>query len=163
ALRNAKITTTNLRVLLILMEAELSALVCSGPRRGKQHTHALLEERVPPTPPLARDRAQGAPTAPHAASHRPRAGAGHALGSGLSMRDARREIEVLASECPLEECVVDGGTYWSLESQASAPPRRRQAPVAWLLPNFDEYFIAYKERRTVLGDIPRSPTLRSDA
>jgi len=33
------------RVSFIMMNAELCGLVCSGPRRGKQHTYGLLEER----------------------------------------------------------------------------------------------------------------------
>jgi hypothetical protein len=35
------------RLAYILMWAELEALICSGARRGKQHTYALLEERAP--------------------------------------------------------------------------------------------------------------------
>ena len=30
-----------------MMYAELEGLICSGARRGKQFTYALLEERVP--------------------------------------------------------------------------------------------------------------------
>ena len=30
------------------MHAELDGIICSGPRRGKQFTYALLDERVPP-------------------------------------------------------------------------------------------------------------------
>ena len=49
----------------IMMRAELDALVVSGPRRGKQFTYALLDERAPP-------RARAPP--------RPRRGAGRARG-----------------------------------------------------------------------------------
>jgi len=31
----------------LLLEAELDGLICSGARKGKQFTYALLEERVP--------------------------------------------------------------------------------------------------------------------
>jgi hypothetical protein len=32
----------------ILMHAELEAVICSGPLRSKQHTYALVDDRVPP-------------------------------------------------------------------------------------------------------------------
>ena len=35
------------RLAYVLMHAELEELICSGPRRGKQHTYALLDDRVP--------------------------------------------------------------------------------------------------------------------
>src|SRR5262245_2414455 len=41
----------------MMMRAELDAIVCSGPRRGKQQTYALIDERVPPTSPIDRDEA----------------------------------------------------------------------------------------------------------
>ena len=35
------------RLAYLMMSAELDQLICSGPRRGKQFTYALLEERAP--------------------------------------------------------------------------------------------------------------------
>ena len=35
------------RLPYLLMHAELDALICSGPRRGAQHTYMLLDERAP--------------------------------------------------------------------------------------------------------------------
>ena len=34
------------------MDFELEGVVCSGPRRGKQFTYALLDERVRPVAPI---------------------------------------------------------------------------------------------------------------
>ena len=45
-LANAGINTDVQRLAHIIMWAELDGLICSGPRRGKQFTYALLEERV---------------------------------------------------------------------------------------------------------------------
>jgi len=36
----------------LIMNAELEALVCSGPMRGAAHTYALVEERCPAADPL---------------------------------------------------------------------------------------------------------------
>ena len=47
----------SLRMGYIMMRAELDGIVCSGARRGKQFTYALLDERVPQTKTLGRDEA----------------------------------------------------------------------------------------------------------
>ena len=44
----------DLRMIYILMRAELEGLICSGPRRGKQFTYALLDGRCHPLRPSAR-------------------------------------------------------------------------------------------------------------
>jgi hypothetical protein len=49
ALAEAGIVADGMRLSYIVMRAELDAILCSGPRRGKQYTYALLDERVPPT------------------------------------------------------------------------------------------------------------------
>ncbi len=43
------------RLAHIVMQAELDAVVCSGARRGKQFTDALLDERIPMSRPRSRD------------------------------------------------------------------------------------------------------------
>jgi hypothetical protein len=50
-------TAGQLRMSYIMMHAELDGVVCSGPRRGKQFTYALLEQRAPQTKMLGRDAA----------------------------------------------------------------------------------------------------------
>lgn len=45
------------RLAYIMMQAELDGLICSGPRKGKQFTYALLDERVPAGQDLGRDEA----------------------------------------------------------------------------------------------------------
>src|SRR5207344_1095902 len=48
ALEKAGVRTGGkMRMSYLLMRAELDGVVCSGPRRGRQFTYALLEERVP--------------------------------------------------------------------------------------------------------------------
>ena len=46
-LRRAKIPADGLKLAYLMMHAELEAVICSGPRRGKQFTYALLDERAP--------------------------------------------------------------------------------------------------------------------
>src|SRR5260370_8551736 len=59
-LQQAGIAADNLlRSTYIIMHAELDGIICSGARRGKQFTYALLDEQVPPTRALDRDEALG--------------------------------------------------------------------------------------------------------
>src|SRR6266516_4352031 len=55
-LQQAGIATDNVqRIGHILMHAELDGMICSGARRGKQFTYALLDERAPQARTLDRD------------------------------------------------------------------------------------------------------------
>lgn len=148
ALRKSGIESDTLRLGLIVMHAELSALICSGPRRGTQITYALLEERVPPAPARSRAEALAELTRRYVTSHGPVTVSDFSWWSGLSVKDAKAGLESIASE--LAQRVLGDCTYWSLASQTS---RRRSSsaaasstPTAWLMPNFDEYYIAYKDR-----------------
>jgi hypothetical protein len=151
ALRKAGIESDNLRLGLIVMHAELSALICSGPRRGKQFTYALLEERVPAKRELSGDEALAELTRRYVTSHGPVTVRDFSWWSGLSMADARRGLAAIASE--LEQHVLEELTYYSHASSRKAA-KRPATPTAWLLPNYDEYFIAYKDRDIVLHGTP---------
>src|SRR5512139_1912826 len=60
AYQQARIPAEGQRLGHLVMHAELDAILCSGPRKGKQFTYALLEERVPPAGALTRDEAVAA-------------------------------------------------------------------------------------------------------
>src|SRR5262245_23897387 len=55
ALERSGIGTDEQRMAYMLMDAELSGAICSGPRRGKQFTYALLDERAPGAPSFDRE------------------------------------------------------------------------------------------------------------
>ena len=129
----------------LLMHAELEGIVCSGARRGKQFTYALLDERVPVIAPVERDEALLRLTSIYFATRGPATPADFAWWSGLTVADAKRGVDLAGSS--LEYAIVDGRTYW-LGSGASTAVR--SSPVAKLLPNFDEYAVAYRDR-SVLG------------
>ncbi len=56
-LEQAGIAAKGSRLAHIVMQAELEGIICSGARRGKQFTYALLEERAPHAKHLERDEA----------------------------------------------------------------------------------------------------------
>jgi hypothetical protein len=128
-----------------LMHAELEGIVCSGARRGKQFTYALLDERVPVIAPVERDEALLRLTSIYFATRGPATPADFAWWSGLTVADAKRGVDLAGSS--LEHAIVDGRTYWFGSGAPTAVP---SSPVARLLPNFDEYAVAYRDR-SVLG------------
>jgi hypothetical protein len=144
ALARTRIEATGHRLGRLVMHAELDALIGSGARRGKQFTYALLDERCPPTPPIARDEALGKLARRYFASHGPALLADFAWWSGLSMADARRAIAV--AEPGLSSRSHNDQTYWFTEPVA-AP---RSEPRVRLLPRFDEYLVAYRRRDDVV-------------
>jgi hypothetical protein len=135
------------RLAYIVMHAELTAQICSGPMRGKQHTYALLEERVPPAPTAARDEALGMLARRYFTSHGPASAHDFSWWSGLTVSDARAAIAMIASE--LEELTVDGKPLWAppdtAESARVARRLEKEKPVVHLLPNYDEHVVAYRD------------------
>ncbi|HEY4734900.1 MAG TPA: winged helix DNA-binding domain-containing protein [Gemmatimonadaceae bacterium] len=128
------------RLARLVMHAELDALICSGPRRGKQFTYALLDERVPLTRPRDRDASLRDLALKYFATRGPATEADFAWWSGLSMADARLAIEHAGSK--LEVITTGGRKQWlgAISTMKVTPPLVR------LLPNFDEFFIGLKDR-----------------
>ena len=137
----ARVDATGQRLGQLLMRAELEGIVCSGARRGKQATYALLEERVPPAASLDRDEALLELTGRYFATRGPATVQDFAWWGGLTVADASKGVAIAGRR--LERQVIGDETYW-LEP-ATYPPRKR-LPTAHLLPNYDEYFIGFKNR-----------------
>jgi len=142
ALAAAGIEASGQRLGHIMMRAELDALIASGPRRGKQSTYALLDERAPPGRTLARDEALAELAGRYFASHGPALPQDFAWWSGLTVGDAKRGIEAAAPR--LTSASVDGKTYWFAPGAARRTPRSAGAAVH-LLPNYDEVIVAYRD------------------
>ena len=142
ALRRAGIDVTGTqRLAHVLMHAELDAVICSGPRRGKQFTYALLDERAPPRPPKSREEALLELTMRYFTTRGPATVNDFAWWSGLTVADARRGTEIAGAA--LERAVLDDRIYWS-DPTLHVP--RKRSPKAFLLPNYDELFIGLRDR-----------------
>ena len=144
-LRRARVDATgSQRLGQLLMRAELEGIVCSGARRRKQSTYALLDERAPPAAPLDRDEALLELTGRYFATRGPATVQDFAWWAGLTVADASRGVEI--AERRLERQVMGDETYW-LEPRPEL--RRKRSPTAHLLPNYDEYFIGFKNRSAI--------------
>jgi hypothetical protein len=145
-LRRGGIAAKGIRLAALMIEAELEGVIVSGPRRGKQFTYALLEERAHPAGTIGREEALAELTKRYFSSHGPATLRDYVWWSGLTVGDAKAGIEIVESE--LDEEVLDGRTCWFVGSRAPAPSA---STSAHLLPNYDEYLIAYKDRGPVVG------------
>jgi DNA glycosylase AlkZ-like len=137
------------RLAYVLMHAELELLVCSGAMAGKQHTYALVEERVRNTKPLAHDDALAELTRRYFRSHGPATRKDLSWWASLTAADAARGIELAGDGLVRTES--ERRIYWAAPS---SPEPLTPAPRAHLLQGYDEYVIAYSESRDVL-DIGR--------
>lgn len=151
AFARAGVEAASARLAHIVMHAELEQLICSGPRRGKQFTYALLAERAPQAKVLEADEALAELTSRYFASHGPATVRDFSWWSGLTTREVKRGLEIakpaLASEA------MSGHTQWFVPGRST---RRAEPALIYLLPNYDEYGIAYKDREAMVDtDIPR--------
>lgn len=133
------------RMAHIMLRAELDGVVCSGKRVGKQFTYALLEERVPPVKSLIREEALAKLTLRYFTSHGPATLQDFIWWSGLTAADARRGLAL--TETKIQKAPVDQNDYYFALSK---PESQRSALSAFLLPVYDEYNVAYKDRQIAL-------------
>jgi hypothetical protein len=154
-LRIAGISPEGQRLPHLLAEAEAKGVIVSGPRRGKQFTYALLEERAPAARRLDREEALAELTSRYFRSHRPARIQDFAWWSGLTVEDIKKGLPLAGTA--LEHDAVGGLDYW-FDSRAA--PHRKPPLTAHLLPNFDEFTVAYRDRSALINpDMPFDPAL----
>jgi hypothetical protein len=151
-LKNIGIETNVQRLAHIIMWAELDGLICSGPRRGKQFTYSLLEERVGKARKLNREQALAKLALKYFTSHGPAQVQDFSWWSGLAIKDAREALGLM--ELKLEQKTFGGKTYWFSNHTNLTESK---SPSAFLLSIYDEYMIAYKDRSDInkVRDIDR--------
>lgn len=148
-LEAAGISTAGQRGIHILARLAQDGLLCFAARQGKQQTFALLEEWVPPARTLERDEALAELAGRYFTSHGPATVQDFTWWSGLTVADAKRGIELAGER--LDREAIDGQEYWlSAAEPGPGPAAGPPSPTAWLLPPFDEYTVAYKDRSAVL-------------
>lgn len=146
-LGRAKLAMSGQRLAHLVMYAELEGVICSGPRRGKQSTYALLAERAPNARRLGRDESLALLTRRYFRSHGPATIRDFAWWSGLVTADAKRGLEM--NRARRED--VAGRAYWSIGA-TSARPRPDRA--VRLLQIYDEYVVAYRDRDAIVDGSP---------
>jgi hypothetical protein len=141
ALAEARIEATGVRLGYITIHGELECLLCSGPRRGKQQTYMLLDERAPGSGrEWSGDEALAELTRRFFTSHGPATLRDFAWWSSLRVADVKAGVELVKDG--LESHVIDDVTYWHAGLGIDGP-----VDEALLIPDYDESFVGYRDVR----------------
>jgi hypothetical protein len=137
ALQRGGMSPLGQRGIHVLGHLAQQGLICFGPRAGKQPTFVLLEEWVPAAREPPREEALARLATRYVQSHGPATAQDFAWWSGLPAKDARGALDAARSTLP------------------PATPGRRGRSAA-LLPPWDEYVVAYRDRGAVFGEVARA-------
>lgn len=145
-LQRNRISADGHRLSYILMRAELDGIICSGPRRGRQFTYALLDDRAPNR--IRLDRSQGLAelTKRYISSRGPVTVHDFSTWSGLTVQEARAGMTMQAD---IDQQTIAGQTYYIKAGQSaiSAPD---DSQSTFLMPDYDEYGMGYKDRTAII-------------
>lgn len=156
ALKQKKIVADGLKLAYIVMHAELNAVICSGPRKGKQFTYALLDERVPATNKLTKDEALSELARRYFTSRGPATIHDLAYWSGLTIADAKQAAASLPVE--FERNKAGDKEYIFLPSSATV----KTNTATFLMPDYDEWGMSYKDRQALTTDKPIIPRFKQE-
>jgi hypothetical protein len=145
-LEKGKLSTKGMRGLLMLGYAAQESLICFGARKGKQQTFVLLDEWLPDFPPMpSKDEAFKRLAEIYVRSHGPVLIEDLAWWAGLTKTEATAAIHSIDDTIISEKC--DDKNYWMY------PPATGKAKsICSLLPAYDEFGIAYKDRSPIAGE-----------
>ena len=151
ALRRGGVAPDGQRGMHVLAHLAQAGLICCGPREGAQPTFVLLEEWVPRPIDLERDEALATLALRYFGGHGPATLHDFAWWSGLRVAEARRAIE--AAGPGLVEERRDEASTW-VAADAPQAPRRARTRAAALLPPWDEFLVAYRDRTAPTRELP---------
>lgn len=136
------------RPLHLMMDAELEGLICSGPRRGKQFTYMLMDDRAPAANSLpSREEMRANLARRYLRGHGPAQTQDFAWWAGMTKKEAALAFESIRTELITE--TRGDKTYWFTPLDKQAQPDISM--TAFFLSIYDEYTIGFSDRSD-LGD-----------
>jgi len=144
-LEQAKIATASSRGLHILGRLAHDRLICYGARSGKQPTFALLDEWVPHAKSLPHDQALATLAQRYFTGHAPATVQDFMWWSGLTTKEAKAALAAIEGQ--LNHTSIDGQEYYFAKD---LPEDSADLRDAFLLPPFDEFLVAYRDRSAAL-------------
>lgn len=145
ALAQKNISADGIRLGCIMMHAELTGVICSGPRIGKQFTYALLDERVKNTAAISREEALAKLTQCYFSSRGPATIKDFSTWSGLTISDCTKGIQ--SNKHVFTQHTINNEVYYSTELKLKT---HAESNKIFLLPIYDEYIMGYKNRAAIL-------------
>jgi hypothetical protein len=137
------VKATGMRLAYVVMYAELEGILCSGKRRGNQFTYARLADRVKRFPKHTLDEALLELTMRYFQSRSPATIHDYSTWSGLTISECKRGI-ALAGKTIAQRKTKEQELY----SLVSDLPEYE--PGLYLLPEYDELLMGYKDRKAIL-------------
>jgi hypothetical protein len=141
------IDTTGQRLPYLLIQAELDQVIGSGELKGKQHTYALFDERVPAGETASRKQLLARLAKRYFTSRGPAKLADFVWWSGLLTADAREAVELAADDLVTVE--INGEVHWMNYAETGAA---NVGQADFLLPAYDELLIGYRDRTAFLSE-----------
>lgn len=145
-LRKKKIIADGVRLSCLMMKAELEGIICSGARRGKQFTYALMDERVPPAKTFTKKEALAELATRYFTSRGPATVKDFATWSGLSVTEAKEGAAMLSSRFIKEK--INEQEYIFIPASFDT---KRKIQTSFLMPDYDEYGMGYKDRSAIFN------------
>ncbi|MEJ1241798.1 winged helix DNA-binding domain-containing protein [Chryseolinea sp. T2] len=145
-LEKGGIATGNSRGLHITGYMAITGRICLGPRKGKQHTIVLRDEWLRTAKEFQPDDIQQTLAERYFAGHGPATVQDFAWWSGLTLTEARQAIDKASSA--LRTIKVKDITYY--ETSDADSKKTTKFNVTHLLPAYDEFTVAYKDRTLLL-------------
>ena len=139
------ISTTGQRAPHLLQRASLDGLICQGLTVRNNPIYMALDEALPSTRPKQRAEALAELAMRYFLSHGPATLQDFVWWSGLVVSEVKAALEVVKPKLVQE--TISGQTYWL---SPATPATRPAAPQGYLLPAYDEYPLAYKDRSTAI-------------
>lgn len=148
ALEQAGFRTHEQQLNHLLVWAAVDGLICCSCRQGNEFTYTLLDEWLPITPMPDHSDALTELTRRYFTSHGPATLADFVWWSGLTAATAKVGLE--GAKTSLLQEVIAGQVYWMPSTMTAL---KYAVCRVHLLPSFDEYLVAYKDRSAALGSL----------
>jgi hypothetical protein len=133
------------QVKMMLTVGEVEGFICNGRQRGRRNTYSLLDERVPAVAEIPREEALTRLATAYFRSHSPASKEDFEWWSGLSVTEVRAAMEAIKGEL-----IADRYDGQKLFVHTSLAEGGKVDEEVHLLPPYDEYLIAYRDRSHVL-------------
>lgn len=156
AFQRGRLGADGQRAAHLLVAAELDGLICSGRKKGKKQTYALLEARVPRARKLNREEALARLARKYFTSHGPATLRDFVWWSGLPVGEAKRGIALAGTS--LRSFAGGKAVYWHSPSEAG----KISGSSVHLIPAYDEFIISYQDRSPSLSAGLRKEVISSN-